>query len=461
MCSRPEGAVRGRQMTVTTVPRYDPDRIAERGGHAVVVGASMAGLVATRVLVDRFETVTLVERDSLPEDAVARPGTPQARHIHVMQTAGQATLEDLFSGYGEELIGAGALVIDLASDLAVYEEGDFLADGPTRIPMYCASRPLFERITRRRVATLDRVTIRDGCQFVDYLVDDGTAVEGVIVRTGGGEREIEAELVVDATGRTSRTPAWLERHGYPSPTTDEVYIDLTYSTAVLERPAESRRSFFLMPNPPRTRGCGTFPIEHGRRLLTLVGVHGDRPPTDPEGFVEYAASLPIPDIERLLEEHALVSEEIAHYRFPANRRRRYEDLERFPAGLIVVGDAIASFNPIYGQGMSVAALEALQLHHALATERSDEVALGFFERAADVVDDAWRLAVGSDFQFQRTTGPKPFGTDLVNLYVARLNRKAQTDGRLAEAFNRVVTMENRPTSLFRPAIAWRVLTPGS
>lgn len=447
-------------MTLTTVPSYDPDQITERRGHAVVVGASMSGLLATRVLIDRFETVTLIEKDPLPDEAALRPGIPQARHIHVMQRAGQVTLENLFPGYSDDVIEAGGLVLDLASDVKLYQEGNFLANGPTRIPQYTASRPVFEQVTRRRVAKLDGVTIRDECHFRDYLVDDqASTVEGVNVRTADGEREINAELVVDATRRTSRTPAWLENNGYPAPPRDEVSIDLAYSTVLLERPAETRRAFLVLPHAPRTRGAAVFPIEDERWLLTLGGMHGDHPPTDPAGFLEYAASLPVADIKHLLDEHAVVSEDIYYYPIPSSVRHRYEDLDRFPGGLVVIGDAVASFNPIYGQGMSVAALEALQLHHTLAMDDQDELALRFFERAARVVDDAWSVAVGSDFQFPQTTGPKPFGTTLVNGYVARLHRKAHSDGRLADAFNRVIIMENRPTSLFRPSVMWRVLKP--
>ncbi len=448
-------------MTLATVPPYDPDRITGKRGHAVVVGASMAGLLASRVLVDRFETVTLVDRDRLPDDARVRRGTPQARHIHVMQKAGRETLEDLFPGYGEELTEAGALVIDLASDVEIYDNGDFLAHGPNRIQQYSASRPMFEQVTRRRVASLDRVTIRDRCHFVDYLLDDdGATVTGVTVRTGADEREIPAELVVDATGRTSRTPAWLENHGYAPPPTDEVYIDLAYSTTVLERPPDDQRTLLALPDAPRKRGGAVFPIEDGRWLVTLAGMHGDHPPSDSEGYREYAASLPVSAVTRILEEHDRVSEDIYTYPIPSNLRRRYEDLERFPGGLVVIGDAIASFNPVYGQGMSVAALEAVQLHHVLATDGGDELALRFFERIQQVVDDAWNIAVGNDFRFSETTGQKPVGTDLLNRYIARLNRKAHTDGRLADAFMRVVVMEERPTSLFRPSVMWRVLKPG-
>jgi 2-polyprenyl-6-methoxyphenol hydroxylase-like FAD-dependent oxidoreductase len=447
-------------MTLATVSAYDPDQIEKYRGHAVVVGASMAGLLAARILVDRFETVTLIDKDPLPDEANIRPGTPQARHIHVMQKAGQETLEDLFPGYSDDVIEAGGLVLDLASDVKLYQEGDFLANGPTRIPQYTASRPVFEQVTRRRVGELDGVTILDDCYFRDYLVgDQASTVEGVSMRTADGEREINAELVIDATGRTSRTPAWLENNGYPAPPRDEVSIDLAYSTVLLERPAETRRAFLVLPHAPRTRGAAVFPIENGRWLLTLGGMHGDYPPTDPAAFLEYAASLPVIDISRLLDEHAIVSEDIYYYPIPSSVRHRYEDLDRFPEGLVVIGDAVASFNPIYGQGMSVAALEALQLHHTLAIDDQDELALHFFERAARVVDDAWSVAVGSDFQFPQTTGPKPFGTNIVNRYIARLHRKAHTDGWLADAFNRVIIMETQPTSLFRPRVMWRVLKP--
>jgi len=447
-------------MTLATIPRYDPDRITKQSGHAVVVGASMAGILAAHVLADRFETVTLLERDSLPDGAVARPGVPQGNQIHVMLTAGQSTLEDFFPGYSDELTTAGAIESDLRSDLKVYGEGGFLAAGENRIPLFSASRPLFEHVTRRRLGERNGVTIRDECHFVDYLVDDDSSVEGVTVRTGDGLEEMATEMVVDASGRTSRTPTWLASHGYPAPPTDEVTVDLTYRTAILERPADSIDSYVVMPDPPRLRGGATYPIEHGQRILTLAGIHGDKPPADPAGFVDFAASLPVSGISRLLDEHAFISEEVHAYPFPASIRRHYGDMDRFPGGLLVIGDAIASFNPIYGQGMSVAAMEALLLHHVLATDSSDEPAVPFFERTKRVIDDAWNVAVGGDFKFPQTTGPKPFGTDFTNWYIARLTCKSHTDGTLADAFSRVVTMERRPHSLFRPGIAWRVLKPG-
>jgi 2-polyprenyl-6-methoxyphenol hydroxylase-like FAD-dependent oxidoreductase len=459
-------------MTLATVSRYDADGVQVVGDRAVVVGASMAGLMTARILADAFETVTVVDRDPLPDEPVARRGVPQSSHVHVLHEAGRATLEDLFPGYGEALVSAGGLVIDLASDFNMYDEGDFVADGPNRIPMYCASRPLFEQVLRRRVAALDAVELCGNCQFTGYVVDDSaSAVEGVTVRGGPGyaasggvsedraATEIAADLVVDATGRSSRTPSWLEDHGYSPPSADEVRVDLAYSTVRLDRPDDDRRAYLAMPAPTDTRGGGVFPVEGGRWLMTMVGIQGDHPPTDLSELADFAGTLPVAEFGQLLAAREVVSETVAHYPFPSNRRRHYWNLDRFPDGLVVVGDAIASFNPVYGQGMSVAALEALQLHHALRTRGRERLATRYFDRIEPVVDDAWRLAAGADFRYPGTTGPKPRGTDLLNRYLARLTRKAHTDGALAESFMRVVAMESRPTALVHPRVVWRVLKP--
>jgi len=447
-------------MTLATVPEYDPAGTTRKTGNAVVSGAGMAGLLAARVLADHFETVTIVERDSLPDAPVAREGVPQANHIHNLHEAGRRTLEDLFPGFSEDLIAAGGNRIDINSDSRVFVEADVLAHGSGRIPMYCASRPLFELVTRRRVDDIDNISLRENCHFVDYLAGDAASnVEGISIRLDGRTEEVPADLIVDATGRTSRTPSWLAQHDYPTPPVDEVHIDVTYSTALVDRPADAQQTRVVLPNPPRKRGGGMFPVENGRWMMTLFGVHGEHAPTEPEGFTDFATSLPVPDFERVIDEHGLASDAIEQYPFPSNKRVRYEAIDRFPDGLVVVGDGIASFNPIYGQGMSVAALEAIQLHHALAADGTDDLAHRFFQRAETVVDDAWMLAVGSDFQFPQTTGPKPTGTDLVNAYLSRLLRTARTDGKVADAFHRVIIMEERPTSLFRPGILWRVLAP--
>lgn len=446
-------------MTLATIPRYDHDRVSNVGEHAVVVGASIAGLSAARVLADGFERITVLEQDPLPGEATARRSVPQARHVHLLLEAGRATLEDLFPGYCEDLIRAGGLVIDGLSDILHYEEGDYLADGTVRMPIYFATRPRFEQVLRRRVAGMSTISVRSGCTLVEYLTDSQTtAIQGVTIRDGSGSSErITADLVVDATGRTSRTPRWLEDHGYSRPPVDEVRVDVRYSTTVIDRPSDERRNYFVPPSPPRTRGGAAFPVENGRWLVTLFGVHGDRPPTEPEEFKSFAATLPTSDLERLLDTRPWITEDIHQYPFPSSIRRYYGDLERVPERLLVIGDAICSFNPLYGQGMSVAALESLLLHHELASSRLETLPERFFDRVDSVIEPAWKTAVGSDFEFSQTTGPKPRGAALINRYVSRLLRKAHSDGQLREEFYRVLMMEKPPTALFQPSVIRRVI----
>lgn len=448
-------------MTLATTPRYDQARTSIVGTHAVVVGGSMAGLLTARVLADYFETVTVLERDQLSGDSIERRGVPQAQQPHILWDAGRNTLEDLFPGYGEDLLSAGGLVIGLHRDFHAYDQGGFLAEGEHRHSMYSASRPLFERIVRRRVEALYPVDIRSGHRCTDYLLDDDAGVVTGVGVSGedADQGKITADLVVDATGRTSHTPTWLEEHGYPPPTIDDVHIDLVYSSTRIDRPSDDRRAYFIGPDAPRTRGGSVFPIEGNQWVVTLQGIHGDHPPTDEDGFEAFAASLPIPQLERVLDAHSWVGDEVHAYPFPSSRRRRYEELDRFPDGLVVIGDAIASLNPLYGQGMSVAALEALQLHHTLAAGYDSALPRRFFDRAETVVDTAWRFAAGADHQFAQTDGPKPLGTDLFDWYASRLVTRAHTDRALSEAFANVVTMRQPPTALFRPGILWRVFRP--
>lgn len=448
-------------MTLRNLPRYDPTKIPTVGERAIILGASMAGLAATRVLADAFEEVVVLERDELPDEPAPRDGAPQTSHPHVLLEAGRATLEDFFPGFTEDVVREGGLMVDAATEMGFYEGGDFLADGHEQMPMLCASRALFEHVTRTRVRGLDAAEIRDGCRFSRYLFDpDEERVTGVTYRDRSGEeRTLRADLVVDATGRTSRTPSWLEERGYEPPRVEEVTVDVTYSTIRIERPPGDRRVLVVPPSPPRTRGAAAIPIENGQWEFIVQGLHGDDAPTEREPFVEFARSFPVPEVGELVTDHEWRSAEIHHYPFPSSVRRRYDELDRFPGGLAVIGDAVASFNPVYGQGMSVGALDALVLGHALAENGPDGVWERYFERASDLIDQAWQAAVGADFAFAKTTGPKPRGTDLFNRYVDRLVRNAHDDGRLTDAYYRVFRLERPTTSLLHPAVVWRVFRP--
>jgi 2-polyprenyl-6-methoxyphenol hydroxylase-like FAD-dependent oxidoreductase len=446
-------------MTLASMAPYDESSAGSIGDRAIVVGGSMAGLCAARVLRDAVDEVVILERDDLPDGPASRGGAPQTSQPHAMLEAGRVTLEDLFPGFGDDVLAAGGLELDMTRDIAWYDRGGVVAESPTPLSALYASRPLFEHVVRERVRDTSDIRLRDGCHFVDYRHDSpGNRVTGVRFRDErGAETTLDAALTVDATGRTSRTPAWLERHGYPVPDVDRVTVDVTYSTVRITRPPDARRGVLIAPEPRRPRGAAMLPVEDDRWEVLLQGLHGERAPVDRERFVEWADALPLSDIATQLRDREWTSE-IRRYPFPASVRRHYHALSRFPDGLVVTGDAIASFNPVYGQGMSVAALDALALHHELPIG-IDGLGPRVFERVADVVHEAWRTAVGNDFIFERTTGPEPFATDLLNGYASRLVAGAHDDGTLTEAFMRVFRLERPARSLLHPRILWRVFRP--
>jgi len=447
-------------MTLATVSEYEPSAVPKRGDHAVVIGGSMAGLLAARVLTDGYDEVTILERDSMPHDSVARRGVPQANHVHAMLEPARVILNDLFSGYQEDLRADGAVVLDAGTELDYYDQGDVLADAENELPMPCASRPLFESVARQHTFETPDLQIRSECHFLDYLTDDAeTTVTGVQFRNPDSETQtLTADLVIDATGRTSRTHQWLENHNYPTPPVDHVTVDLAYSTVTVERPADETQAYLCAPDAPDTKGGTAVPIEHGGLLVTLFGMHGDHPPTDRKGYVEFAEELTSPELATLLKEREWLSAEISRYPFPSSQWRHYENLDRFPDGLVVTGDAIASFNPIYGQGMSAAALDALQLHHTIA-EGAEDIGPRFFERIEPHIETIWQTAVGADFEFDETEGPKPFGAELFNRYVSRVIDTAHSNPVVSEEFARVLRLEKPPKALLRPGIATRVLLP--
>ena len=439
--------------------RYDESRIESIDGTAVVVGGSMAGLCAAQVLTDAFEAVILIERDTLPDEPAIRDGAPQTSQPHALLEAGRATLEDLFPGFSADVKDAGGLELDMTRDIAWYDKGGVVAESETPLSALYASRPLFEQIARKRIRNESNIDVRDGCNFITYTHDESAnRITGVTYRETDGETTtIEAALTVDASGRASKTPSWLANHGYQKPAVDRVNIDVTYGTVCVSRPSEADHGVLISPEPDRPRGAAMLPVEGNRWQILLQGLHGERAPADRETFVEWASQLPLNEVATQLRNQQWLSD-IRRYPFPASVRHNYDTLERFPEGLVVTGDAVASFNPIYGQGMSVAALDALALYHGLSAGLSG-IAPRVFNQIAPVVDEAWQTAVTNDFIFDQTDGSKPFAADLLNTYTARLVTKAHNDGVLTEAFLRVFRLEQPATSLLYPRIVWRTLRP--
>lgn len=430
--------------------------------HAVVIGASMGGLLAARAVAETYERVTIVERDELPAGAEQRRAVPQGRHVHALLPRGQKELETLLPGITAELVAAGAVIYEALSEMYFSVLGHPMARVALNRDTVLASRPLIEAHVRRRVRALPGVEIRDRCDVAGLIASpDRGRITGVRVLPrahGSAEELLAADLVVAAGGRAGRLPAWLDGLGYPRPQEDRVAIDLMYaSRPVRLAPGALGPDKLVLigarPGLPRTLALAAQ--EHDTWLLTLAGYRDHHPPTDEEGFLAFAAAVAPPDVAAAVRDAEPLGEIVTHG-FPANLRRRYERLRRFPAGLIPIGDAVCSFNPLYGQGMTVSVLEAAALRDALAGGPAG-LTRRFFAAAAPAIDHAWEMAIGGDLALPEVEGPRPARLRAINAYLGRLQGVAEHDPVVAAAFVNVVAMLEKPQRLLRPGIVRRVV----
>lgn len=441
---------------------------------AVVIGASLAGLTAARVLADYFDRVVVLDRDRLPSGPEHRAGVPQSRHLHALMRLGLVRLAELFPGFQAEMQAEGAVAIEWPADVLWLSPAGWSGRFRPGMQVLGGTRPLLEWVVRRRVAAFKGVEIREHVEVTGLVGSpEGERVVGVELRPRGAEAAaapeiLPAALVVDASGRNSRATEWLAALGYPAPAETAINAGLRYASRLYTIPPDFSgdwASVLLQSKAPGNSRLGVLgPVEGHRWMVTLSGGPGQHPPTDDVGFLAFARGLRSPLIHDAIAGAEPVST-IHGYARMENRRRHFEAMARWPEGLLVVGDAACSFNPVYGQGISVAADQAVALGACLEEQRRqhpDGDLRGLARRAqremARRSAGAWMMATGEDLRFPATEGGHAGRVAAVtNRYVDRVIRVAMAEPRVNRAFSDVMHLMAPPAALFRPPVVRRVL----
>ncbi|MGA5127770.1 NAD(P)/FAD-dependent oxidoreductase [Streptomyces pseudogriseolus] len=429
---------------------------------AIVLGASAAGLFAAAALTE-FADVTLIERDTLPDGPQARRGVPQSRHAHLVWSGGVDAFTELLPGVIDEIVASGARLAHIMGDMVSRAPNEvwFRRFTSTHHQNLVCSRPLLDAGLRTRVLADERITLRQDTQAVGL---EGTAsrITGVRLQVDDRTETITADLVVDATGRGSRTPQWLDDLGLPPVTEREVNAGVAYATRLYRAPGSTTDTNFplinVQANPAKAPGQGgiILPIEDNQWIVTLSGTRGGEPTADPDAFVDFALGLGDPIIGELLKNAEPISD-VATTRSTANHRRYYEKMKAWPDGYLVLGDAIASYNPVYGHGLTVAAQCAIAVRDVLrSTDLAAPGTARSLQRAASKpVAAAWDLAVGQDALYPGATDTPPTAVErFLARYVDRCVETGASNPRALGALLDVMSLEKPPTRLFSPDMLW-------
>lgn len=451
-------------------------RLQERKGEsvdgtrrAVVIGGSIGGMLAARVLADHYDEVILVERDHFPPGSENRPGVPHARHLHFLMKRGLMVIDRLFPGVRPDLLAAGSHQVDQGTDFRILYRYGWSPRVKSGLELITFTRPLLESTMRRHLMPHPKVRFIEGFEVAGLVTnEEHTAVSGVrlVPRRREGEVEeqiLHADLVVDSSGRMSPAPEWLQEIGYAAPEEAEVDAFWGYVTRIYEAPANFQADWkimLLMNRPPYQPRAGIIqPIEGGRWLVTMAGVMHDYPPTDEEGFLQFAKSLSSPELYNAICQAKPVSK-IWGYRRTSNRLRQYDKLERMPKGFVALGDSVCAFNPVYGLGMTLTGLEVEALEGCLKASDGGRTLdpLTFQKEVGKLVTAPWALTTGEDLRWPATQGgeitPK---VKFMHWYIDQVIQLIPNSPEVFIRFQEVNHMMKGPEALFHPAVLFRVL----
>jgi 2-polyprenyl-6-methoxyphenol hydroxylase-like FAD-dependent oxidoreductase len=434
------------------------------GQRAIVVGAGLGGLSAARVLSNYFDEVMIVERDELRNDANPRPGVPQGKHPHGLLGGGLKALENLFPGFGNELMRAGAEPVDPGFDILNEVPGqDLWPRTKLGWRTYSMSRPLIERTLRRQVERSAKIKVRGGCRVLNIVSEsNGNAVTGIRCQMAGGRLEtFKSDLIVDASGDGCLTVELLKSSGRRPPVETGIGVNFRYASAVFERSAilNDYKIVLSFPNAPeQARGGLILPAENNTNQVVLTGRGKDVPPVDADEFLSYARQLPTLTIYNAIKNARRLTD-ITPFSFPESRWRHFAQVSDFPRGLLPLGDAICRFNPVYGQGMTVASQEANMLFDLLEILDGDPLATlapTFLTKAETLIADPWAMSAIPDFIYPETVGERPPDLEDRLNFQSALGRLAVRDAKIYELIVTTRHVLKPLTVLDHPSIVRRV-----
>lgn len=427
--------------------------------NAIVTGGSIGGLLTGAVLAEVCDRVLVLERGELPATPIPRAGVPQGLHAHGLLAGGLAALEQLLPGLGADLEQSGCPTGDNLRDAAWVFSGRRLALGDSGVRGMTVARATLEHAIRRRVARLPNVHIRSGIRVKGLLHEAGRVTGVRVAPVPNGEEKLLADLVVDASGRHSELPEWLRALGLGMPSIEEVALPTHYASRTYARRPHHLNggiALVIVADPGVPRGGIALALDRERWIVSQYALDGERPAQDPAGFVQFARTLASPALAEILEDSVPLSE-TRTLRFSSSIRRHYQRMRRFPKGLLVCADALASFNPTFGQGITVAAQQAVLLRHLCASVPFDEIGKVFLRRAAPIIDVAWNASVGRTLLYPGVAGHATLKMRIANAYLPHVVARAHDDVEVATSLLEVLQFLTPPDRLFAPRMIRRVL----
>lgn len=440
------------------------DMMNNKGEHAIVIGGSIAGCLAAEVLSRQFARVTVIEKGRFNDQTSERRGVPQEKHVHLLLLRGKQVMEQIFPGLLDELELSGAVVADLGHDVKWFQYGLWKQRYRSGVSAHYSSRRLIDNLLHRRIHANSKITVLANTVVKGLQINhhaDRPNVTGVVVSEDGGTRSLDSSLVLDASGRGTRVADWIAAAGLGETVTTLIETRLGYASRVYRRRREYQdrwKVLLVLPKPPGQRRMGVIsPIEGDRWLVTTGGWFDDFPKPMPDAFIEFLKELPVPDIYDVVKDAEPLSD-VSGFRVPGSLRRHYERLERWPDGLIVMGDALCSLNPLYSQGMTLCGMEA----ECLAREIRKWLIVRNHTRhiqscLAQVVQPAWDMAAGEDMRFSETAGERSILMRLRHWYGAGLARLSASNRLALQTQIGVTNLVVPPERLYRPEIATRIL----